>query len=349
MENNLEKEKIKQLEKQVKQLTVLVTENIQNATGQYSYYPNIPMPKPIDFEGDLKANVNFFKATWKNYVLASGLSNRSEPERISVLLLAIGEKCFKLYENLPLSEEDRKTSDSLLEALTKHLLPEYNTRYERAIFNMAMQQSSETIDDYVSRLKTLSKTCEFKCNKCENNLSDEFVLDRLCISISNVKMRKHLYDNKKLTLQEAVNKIKSEELSEAQLNQLNKKEEEIQVITQGPRKLHSYSNNNKLVDSDHVDNSRKGRQAKFTNYLNDSRNECLYCGRLHPPRACPAYGKQCTNCKKFNHFAKVCKSQSRTIKQLETVENNYDGDDSVYCLKTLQESKSSVAKSKIFL
>ena len=37
-------------------------------------------------------------------------------------------------------------------------------------------------------------------------------------------------------------------------------------------------------------------------------NCCSNCGTTHPPRMCPAYGKQCNNCKKFNHFKAVCRS-----------------------------------------
>ena len=33
---------------------------------------------------------------------------------------------------------------------------------------------------------------------------------------------------------------------------------------------------------------------------------CRYCGRLHMPRQCLAYGKMCTGCGKTGHFKKVC-------------------------------------------
>ena len=36
---------------------------------------------------------------------------------------------------------------------------------------------------------------------------------------------------------------------------------------------------------------------------------CRYCGTSHKPRMCPAYGKTCQLCGKWNHFAKVCKSK----------------------------------------
>ena len=40
--------------------------------------------------------------------------------------------------------------------------------------------------------------------------------------------------------------------------------------------------------------------------------QCGYCGRCDHHMAgnnCQAYGRQCRNCLKWNHFAKVCRSQ----------------------------------------
>ena len=45
---------------------------------------------------------------------------------------------------------------------------------------------------------------------------------------------------------------------------------------------------------------------------------CWYCGRVHQPRQCPAYGKMCVGCGKMGHFKKVCCSRrSRTVNKIE--------------------------------
>jgi len=43
---------------------------------------------------------------------------------------------------------------------------------------------------------------------------------------------------------------------------------------------------------------------------------CQKCGLKHTRKQCPAYGKQCLNYGKYNHFAKFCKSK----KKVQTVE-----------------------------
>lgn len=42
------------------------------------------------------------------------------------------------------------------------------------------------------------------------------------------------------------------------------------------------------------------------------RRNCWNCGKSHPPYQCPARGKQCMLCSRFNHFAQVCRSSRRT-------------------------------------
>ena len=42
---------------------------------------------------------------------------------------------------------------------------------------------------------------------------------------------------------------------------------------------------------------------------------CGNCGRSHEPRNCPAYGKTCNKCSKRNHFARMCRSETRPQKQ----------------------------------
>ena len=38
--------------------------------------------------------------------------------------------------------------------------------------------------------------------------------------------------------------------------------------------------------------------------------KCKYCGRIHD-KYCPAYGKKCNGCGKYNHFQAVCPNGTR--------------------------------------
>ncbi|KAJ1206011.1 hypothetical protein NDU88_001426 [Pleurodeles waltl] len=77
------------------------------------------------------------------------------------------------------------------------------------------------------------------------------------------------------------------------------------------------------------------------------------CGRAYPHQGkCPAMGKQCTNCQRINHFAKVCRSakkpksggrkvihEAQTIQQQNEVLDMDDDDEpegTVYIIHTTQ-------------
>ena len=43
--------------------------------------------------------------------------------------------------------------------------------------------------------------------------------------------------------------------------------------------------------------------------------KCRNCGNNHPPRKCPAYGKECFRCKKPSHFKEFCRSNPQNRSQ----------------------------------
>jgi hypothetical protein len=54
--------------------------------------------------------------------------------------------------------------------------------------------------------------------------------------------------------------------------------------------------------------------------------KCKYCGGMHEwnKTKCPAYGKECRQCCKLNHFASVCKTKRQTVKKVDTSSDSSD-------------------------
>ena len=48
---------------------------------------------------------------------------------------------------------------------------------------------------------------------------------------------------------------------------------------------------------------------------NKGNNNCCNCGTNHPPKKCPAYGKNCYSCNKKGHFKPFCRSRQRSQSQ----------------------------------
>ena len=53
----------------------------------------------------------------------------------------------------------------------------------------------------------------------------------------------------------------------------------------------------------HVQSNKNGRPTH--------KNVCEKCGRQHPIRQCPAFGKKCHNCGKMNRFSQHCSNVSK--------------------------------------
>ena len=95
----------------------------------------------------------------------------------------MGKNCFQIYENLPLSPQDREDIGKIMDALDSHFLPKTNVIYERYIFNTADQMSNKSFDDYLCRLRELAKTCEF------GDIMDEMIRDRIVLGTKDHELK----------------------------------------------------------------------------------------------------------------------------------------------------------------
>ncbi|KXJ21100.1 hypothetical protein AC249_AIPGENE27759 [Exaiptasia diaphana] len=80
---------------------------------------SIPVPAKMDMEGDLASNWDFFKESWKNYATANELKKKPDEVVAATLLSIIGKDCFKVFKNLPMSDDERQKPDTILEKLTE--------------------------------------------------------------------------------------------------------------------------------------------------------------------------------------------------------------------------------------
>ena len=136
------------------------------------------------------------------------------------------------------------------------------------------QENGESIDHYVTVLKTLSDTCEF------GNLKESLIRDRLVFGIQDNSVRERLLRDPELTLQSAIERVRSAELTNAQLKQIKadqKITEELPIHHVKSNSEHSYKNREQNL------------LAQIVN--------CKYCEKKHPrdKNQCPAIGAKCQN------------------------------------------------------
>ena len=70
---------------------------------------------------------------------------------------------------------------------------EANEIYETFLFNKRNQEEGETIDAYVSSLRKLAKTCNFKANE------ERMLRDRIALGVRDDTVRQKPLEDRKLT------------------------------------------------------------------------------------------------------------------------------------------------------
>lgn len=86
-----------------------------------------------------------------------------------------GDEAYELLSNLTSPEKPcEKTYMSVVKILTDHLQPSPSFMAERFRFRQRRQHEGESVLQYISDLKKLSKYCEFKA-VLEENLRDQLV------------------------------------------------------------------------------------------------------------------------------------------------------------------------------
>ena len=137
---------------------------------------NVATPPPFATNTDasrLAAAWTKWKAGLDIYITAAGVT---EPARKKALLLHCGgEGLREIFETLtvPAADADNDDFKRATDALTAHFAPKRNIRFERHLFRNCAQGEAETMNQYVTKLRTLVKTCEYA--DAEDSIIDQVV------------------------------------------------------------------------------------------------------------------------------------------------------------------------------
>jgi hypothetical protein len=275
-------------------------------------------PKPLKLDGNVSENFRKFEEHWTLFEKTE-LKGRSEEERCSYFLLCIGEKGREVYKTLtfatPESETDEdggttwnRTTNELKSAFKTHCNLRKNITYERHKFNIRNQEENESIDQYVTVLRTLAATCEFQ------TLHDGLIRDRIVCGIRNHHIKERLLRESELTLK-TVGICRASEVSHEQMKSLDQNSANVDALAKDQRR-----NNYRGQSRTHRNKPENGKPPHTS---------CGNCGRVHEPKSCPAYGKKCNNCRKLGHYAKLYRPQSKPAKK--SVHGiDYDSDSSTH-------------------
>ena len=241
-------------------------------------------PEPLSLQGNLAENWRKWKQRFELFSAASELSKKDQKVQAATLLHVAGHEALEIYNTFSWDNEgDESKVAKIMEKFQAYCNPRKNITWERHVFNTRNQEVGETIDQYVTELKTKATTCEF------GTLKDSLIRDRIVCGKTSDKTRCRLLRETDLTLEKAIEICRANEATATQMKTLG-----------------ASNVTNPTADSMEIDTVNTSTRGVI------QKQHCERCGSWHKQQqTCPALGAECHKCGKRNHFARVCKSKTK--------------------------------------
>ena len=250
---------------------------------------SLPTFPAFDLQGgDLSKGWRRYVVRFENLLMAMNITDAKRKK--AMLLHYVGEDVVEIFETLDVEQED-ENEDVFVKAekaLRSYFTPRKNTEFEVYKFRQAKQLPGEDISTFYTRLKQLATSCEFHDEKRE--IKTQIIQNGI-----STKLRRKALADPEMTLEKILQMAKSMELAESQA----------EGIESANRISKRASHPNNRWRSNNKDGTPVKRDGKLTS------KKCSYCAYQHVPGKmnCPAYGKQCRSCHKWNHFRSCCNAK----------------------------------------
>ena len=238
---------------------------------------HLPIPQTFDIEAhDAETQWKHWKKSWEYYVCASELDEKKPKVQVATLLTIMGEDCRRIFETFNIDQEDINTQ-KVLDKFNERIEPQNSTIFERCLFQRRDQETAETLTNYITELRILSKKCEF-----ENITPEEILRDRIISGMKDNELRKRILSRADVNLDTVIKLCK--------------------VLKTAASQAEAFESKNQI-------NAIYKKKQVNTRPNSSEKYKCKKCGETHEKRSCPAYGKTCYLCKRSNHYAKMCTAQ----------------------------------------
>lgn len=245
-------------------------------------------PHELSFSGNVAQNWKEWYQQFNIYLIASNKDEENDIRKINILLNLIGPQGVKIYNNF--KKKEKTNFDTVVQAFNQYCEPRKNIIFQRYKFGCCIQQEGQSFDDFLTELKTLAATCEYK-------EEDNMIRDRIVFGVKNPEIKDKLLTISNLTMDKAEEICKTTEATKQELQEMATSSEvhmvKMKSTDNGKGKNLIKTNNNKYVKNKNV----KGVYKKSDGDKNNEYN-CKKCGKKHKPRECFAFGKMCSICKK---------------------------------------------------
>ena len=128
-----------------------------------------------------------------------------------------GEDATEVFNTFQFPEGDEKNLDKVLEQFERYCNSRKNVLFERYQFWQITQKDSETVDQFVTPLKSKVKSCEYES-------VDDLVRDKFVFSIRDLAVKERMLRHEKLTIEKAICMARASEASKEQIKAMARKE-----------------------------------------------------------------------------------------------------------------------------
>ena len=219
---------------------------------------------------------------------ASGLKSKESANQVNTLMYCMGDEADDILSSLGLSDDDKKSYDTVKTKLEGHFVKRRNIIYERVKFNQRRQEEGESVDSFVTSLHCLAEYCGYE------GLKNEMIRDRIVVGLRDANLSMRLQMVPDLSLEKAVTLARQSEAVQQQ-----------QSVVRGEPEA---------IDS--VDFCKKGgkkvpnKHAQTPPTRPPQKQICSRCGKspAHSRQKCPANNETCHKCGKKGHYQSMCKT-----------------------------------------
>ena len=271
---------------------------------------NIAAPDKFTVTVDSDADWRIFRQKYELYILAAGLDGKSDEVKVALLLTHGGGELLRIYNTIDfgapvtdssgnITSDPSKVLATVLKKFDEYFAPRKLVIASRYRFRCCKQNEEETIDNFITRLRTLVKQCDFSTER------DEAIRDQIVFGCRDDKLREKFLREENISLLDTLKICEAHQASHKQMQIIKKEKEEKSTINKVRIKEKEKKNKLRYKNSDYKNNSSSTNADDYSRL-----KECKFCGEKHiwSRKKCPAFGKKCSKCGQFNHFASVCKN-----------------------------------------
>lgn len=279
-------------------------------------------------------------ASFELYADSKGLivedgNDRNRQRRRALLLHSAGMDVQDVFLTLD-NTGGVKDFDLAVTALNNHFVPKASESHARHKFKQTVPKPGETVQQYVVRLKTAVRDCNYGGD------ADSHIRDQILWYSGSEYMQRRLMEEKgHFTLEKALEIAQDCESIEERMQSLKNNAAAATASASKPQDEAVHKVGQQRENRGGYRDRPRGRSGKSTEATSSRCYRCDQEGHYGRDERCPARGKTCGKCGGPNHFAKVCKTQtnrkmSAKIRQVEDDERNSSDDEYAFGVTSLK-------------